>query len=170
MPPPPLFCERLWPPWWAWPLAAGAPAMLGVAYGYAVAPWVGWLVCASVAAIVALAMVSTAPVIKVTNAGLLAKRAFLGSEYLGTATTLDREEAKLLRGVTADARAFTVLRGWLPTAVRLDVADPRDPTPYWYLSTKDPAGLADALNQVRRARAPADMEGFDDGAPASQEE
>jgi hypothetical protein len=141
-----------------------------VAYGYAISPAVGWLVAAVFSGVVILALVSTAPTITVTAAGVRAKRAYLESEFCGPATTLDKEQAKRLRGVRADARAFSVLRGWLPEAVRLNVNDPRDPTPYWYLSTKAPDRLAQALNQVRRAGDPDDVEGFSNGTPASRED
>jgi len=144
--------------------------MLGVAYGYAISSQIGLLVAVFLAAVLTVAMVTTAPVIEVTPAGVLAKRAFLPAEYFGSATALDPREAKVLRGVGADARGFTVLRGWLTAAVRLEVADDLDPTPYWYLSTAQPDALAAALNQVRRASNPIDVEGFENGAPATQEE
>jgi Protein of unknown function (DUF3093) len=164
------FQERLWPPWWAWPLGGIAPFMLGVAYGYAISATVGWLVAAVLSAMVTLALVTTTPTIEVSADGVRAKRAYLEIEYCGPAAALDDDQARHLRGVDADARAFSVLRGWLSGAVRLEVADPRDPTPYWYLSTKNPDGLAQAINQVRRAAGHAHVEGFNDDAPASRED
>jgi DUF3093 family protein len=68
---------------------------------------------------------------------------------LGVAAPLDRGQAHALRGVRADARAPLVLRGYVPAAVRVDVADPRDPAPYWYVSTRHPHELAAALNAAR---------------------
>jgi len=159
-----LYRERLWAPWWAWPVAGIGPVMLGVAYGHAISPLVGWLVAAAMIALIVPALAGTAPVLEVDEDGLKAGRAFLEAEYFGEATALDPTQARRLRGVEADGRAYVVLRGWLSTAVRLEVADDRDPTPYWYLSTKNPQGLASALNQARRAGATAPMEGFDSEA------
>jgi DUF3093 family protein len=39
-----------------------------------------------------------------------------------------------------------LLRSYVPTAVRVDVTDPADPTPYLYLSTRRPEKLAKALS------------------------
>ena len=68
---------------------------------------------------------------------------------VGAVTPLDPEAAEALRGPKADARAYLVLRGWIRTAVRVEVADPADPAPYWYVSTRRPEELAAALAEVR---------------------
>lgn len=44
-----------------------------------------------------------------------------------------------------------LLRGYVPRAVRVEVTDPADPTPYVYLSTRDPEGLAAAIRRAREA-------------------
>jgi hypothetical protein len=44
-----------------------------------------------------------------------------------------------------------LLRSYVPTAVRIEITDPEDPTPYVYLSTRDPQALAAALTAVRAA-------------------
>jgi hypothetical protein len=65
---------------------------------------------------------------------------------LGAATALDAEAARRLRTTEADARAFMLLRGYVRTAVRVDVTDPEDPTPYLYLSTRRPDKLVKVLS------------------------
>jgi hypothetical protein len=45
-----------------------------------------------------------------------------------------------------------LLRSYVPTALKVDVTDPADPTPYLYLSTRSPKRLAEALESVRAAR------------------
>jgi hypothetical protein len=69
--------------------------------------------------------------------------------YIGAVSPLDADQARLLRGVRADARAPLVLRGYLPLAVRVDVQDPAQPVPYWYVSTRRPHALAAALRAAR---------------------
>lgn len=64
---------------------------------------------------------------------------------------LDAEEARAWRTYKADARAFMLLRGYVETAVRVEVTDPDDPTPYVYLSTRNPQGLAAALSTIPAA-------------------
>jgi hypothetical protein len=122
---------------------------LGVAYGYATTATVGWLVGAILSVAVVLALIRAAASIVVEQGHLRAGRAILESEYLGTATALDRAAARRQRGVDADGRAFAVVRGWVTTGVRVDVDDARDPTPYWYLSTRRPEALAAAITLAR---------------------
>lgn len=64
---------------------------------------------------------------------------------------LDAEDAYAWRTHKADARAFMLLRSYVGTAVRVEVTDPQDPTPYVFLSTRDPKGLAAALTAVPAA-------------------
>jgi hypothetical protein len=47
-----------------------------------------------------------------------------------------------------------LLRSYVPTALKVEVTDPADPTPYVYLSTRSPQRLADALAAGARASAP----------------
>ena len=44
-----------------------------------------------------------------------------------------------------DARAYLCIRGWIPTGIRVAVADPQDPTPYWLVSTRRPEELLTAF-------------------------
>jgi hypothetical protein len=150
-----LFRERLWAPWWAWPAAISWPVALGVAYGYATTATIGLLVGVLLSAAVAVALIRAAALIVVDQGQLRAGRAILEAEYLGKPSPLDRAAARRLRGVDADGRAFAVVRGWVATAVRVDVDDSRDPTPYWYLSTRRPEALTTAIALAREhARIP----------------
>lgn len=74
-----------------------------------------------------------------------AGRAAIPVAHLGRATALDAEATRRLAGVDADARAYLLLRPYLKQAVRVDIDDPADPTPYWLVSTRRPEQLAAAL-------------------------
>ena len=74
-----------------------------------------------------------------------AGRASIPVALLGQVTPLDAEATRRTAGVDADARAFLLLRPYLKRAVRVEVADPADPTPYWLVSTRRPDQLAAAL-------------------------
>ena len=65
--------------------------------------------------------------------------------HLGTASTLDPEAARRLAGPDADARAYLLLRPYLKRAVRVEILDPADPTPYWLVATRRPETLVSAL-------------------------
>ncbi|MCX5302739.1 DUF3093 domain-containing protein [Streptomyces sp. NBC_00160] len=64
---------------------------------------------------------------------------------LGEVEVLQGEEARAWRTYKADMRAFTVMRSYIPTAVRIDNTDPDDPTPYVFVSTRAPQDLATAI-------------------------
>jgi len=87
----------------------------------------------------------------VDEAGLHTQGQVLPRAAIGPAAPLDREQARALCGPRADARAALLIRGYVPTGVRVDVADPREPAPYWFVSSRRPHELAAALNSVRQA-------------------
>lgn len=71
------------------------------------------------------------------------------------ATPLDVEGTRRALGPAADPAAHVVLRGWIRTAVLIRVRG-TGPTPYWLVSSRDPAALAAALRtQSTRAIATA---------------
>lgn len=76
---------------------------------------------------------------------LTAGRARLPRCFVGEVTELDRETTRQLLGAKADARAYLLTRPYVATAVRVELTDPADPTPYWVVATRHPARLAAAL-------------------------
>ncbi|TJZ49698.1 DUF3093 domain-containing protein [Streptomyces piniterrae] len=102
------------------------------------------------AALAAVAVSSYGSVrIRVVGGALVAGDAKIPVAVLGEARALDAEEALAWRTHKADARAFLLLRSYIPTAVRVEIDDPSDPTPYAYLSTREPERLVAALTAVR---------------------
>lgn len=93
------------------------------------------------------AFVHLAATIDVTSAGLTAGRAHVECGVLGRATAHEGDDAGFERGPGLDARAFLLLRGWLPGVVKVTLDDPADPTPYWLISTRHPQRLAAAINE-----------------------
>ena len=143
--------ERLSAPWYLWAIASVIVATLGLAVGYPLG-WPAGVAAAAVAeGIVAWVLVSAAATVSVEPTALVAGRARLDYDCMGAVTPLDAAAAALLRGREADTRAYLLLRPWVQTAVRVDVDDADDPAPYWYVSTRDPAALATALEAARGA-------------------
>ncbi len=83
--------------------------------------------------------------VRVVAGALVAGEAKVPLEALGEAVALDPEEALAWRRHKADTRAFMLLRSYVATAVKVEVTDPGDPTPYLYLSTRQPQALLTAL-------------------------
>ncbi|MGW8377246.1 DUF3093 domain-containing protein [Streptomyces sp. ODS28] len=91
--------------------------------------------------------------VRVVAGSLVAGDARIPVRALGEAHVLDEEEARAWRSFKADPRAHMVLRAYVPTAVRVEITDPEDPTPYVYVSTRDPERLVEALGAAREAAA-----------------
>lgn len=74
-----------------------------------------------------------------------AGRARIEARHLGAAAALDATRTRDLAGPDADARAYLLLRPYLKRAVRVEIVDAADPTPYWLVSSRHPDALARAL-------------------------
>jgi hypothetical protein len=136
--------ERLWPaPWVFIATALVIPASLLVFLPISLPVGVG-VAAALYAAVVGVLLVTTAT-IEVTEAGFRAGRARMPRSVVGGAQAFQGDEATAERGVRLDARAWLLLRGWIPGVVRVEVDDVNDPTPYWLISSRQPERLAAAL-------------------------
>ncbi|MFE4588898.1 DUF3093 domain-containing protein [Streptomyces laurentii] len=145
----PAYDERLTAPgsWWVIVFLFGLSGGL-IMLPLGTVPMLGGLI---VAAALAASMVSSygSARIRVVAGSLVAGDARIPAAALGTPEVLDAEEARAWRTHRADLRAFMVMRSYVPRAVRVEVTDPSDPTPYVYLSSRDPEALAAALEAAR---------------------
>ncbi|MEU3722549.1 DUF3093 domain-containing protein [Streptomyces sp. NPDC031705] len=91
--------------------------------------------------------------VRVVGGALAAGDARIPVAALGEPEVLEAEEARAWRTYKADPRAFMLMRSYVPTAVRVEVTDPADPTPYVYVSTREPQALAAAVRAAKSARA-----------------
>ncbi|GAA0475869.1 DUF3093 domain-containing protein [Streptomyces olivaceiscleroticus] len=141
--------ERLTAPrsWWVIAVAVGvACALMLLPLG--TLPMLGGLVGGAALAAVLVSAYGSAR-IRIVGGALIAGDAKIPAEALGETHVLDAEEARAWRTYKADTRAFMVMRSYIPTAVRVEVTDPADPTPYVYLSTRHPEELSAALAAIR---------------------
>jgi hypothetical protein len=74
-------------------------------------------------------------------------RAHIDIKYLGAITILDAPAMRLLRTRDADPAAYLAIRFWIPTGLKIAVVDPRDPTPYWLITSKRGEEIAALLNK-----------------------
>ncbi|MFF3314001.1 DUF3093 domain-containing protein [Streptomyces sp. NPDC003035] len=145
----PRFDERLTAPrsWWVITALLGLSGGL-VMFPLGTVPTLGGLIVAAALAAVVVSSYGSAR-IRVVAGSLVAGDARIPVTALGAPEVLDAEEARAWRTFKADPRAFMLLRSYVPRAVRIEVTDPADPTPYVYLSSRDPEGLAAALEAAR---------------------
>lgn len=140
--------ERLWPGPMGWVGLVGLGALLGVVLlPLRVGPA---LVVGAAGVVIALvAGVLSAPRVEVVGGRLRAGPAQIPLALLGAARALTGGELRAALGPELDARAYVCLRGWVRSAVRVELADPADPTPYWIVSTRRPAALLATLADGR---------------------
>ncbi|GIG20514.1 membrane protein [Cellulomonas chitinilytica] len=140
----PAYSERLWPGALAWVLLGVVAVMVGIAL-VPVDATAGAAVAALTVAVGTVALLRTSPVVEVSGGMLRAGSARIPLALLGDARALDAVATRAELGPRLDARAHLCHRGWVPTAVRVEVHDPRDPTPYWVVSSRRPAELVAAV-------------------------
>lgn len=149
----PEYDERLAVPlrWWAQGTMLVATLWLTVVV--AVPGPTAWVVTALALGLLALALFwyGDARVI-VRDGWFKAGRARIEAEHVGEVAALDAAQTRLVAGRDADARAYLLLRPYVHRAVRVEVVDPADPTPYWLVSSRNPEALADALAALPRSR------------------
>jgi hypothetical protein len=144
----PLYRERVWPaPWVVISLALVLPASMLVFLP------INWLVGIGTGVVLygglIVLLILGSPVLEVTERGFAAGRAMLPVEHIGDARGFSKADATRERGPALDARAWLLIRGWVDPVVRVEVADDRDPVPYWLVSTRRPDELVAALTTVR---------------------
>lgn len=87
----------------------------------------------------------TALVIHMDESFLYVGQAKIERTYIGSAIALNNAELKLIRTRDADPSAYLAIRFWASKAVKVEVSDNRDATPYWLISSKNPQRLVEAL-------------------------
>jgi hypothetical protein len=153
MPEPAAYDERLGVPlrWWA--LATMFLASVLLAFLVATPVWLALAGTGVLVAMVVAVFVSYGGAhVSVRDEVLTAGRARIPVRLLGGVEALDARSTRLLAGREADARAYLLIRPYLREAVRVDIADPADPAPYWLLATRHPDRLVAALDTARARR------------------
>jgi hypothetical protein len=141
--------ERLGVPLRWWVQGTMLVASLWLAVVVALPLVAAWTISAVAMALLALGLLAFGSArISVRDGVLRAGRAHIAVSHLGTVTALDAEETRRTAGRDADARAYLLLRPYLKRAVRVQIEDPQDPTPYWLVSTRHPHELARVLTAI----------------------
>jgi hypothetical protein len=133
----PSYHEHLSVPATWWLVGAGLAATVWWIFVLATPMWVAVAAAAVVGAAIAAGLVQYgSAAVEVSNVHLRAGAARLPLVHGGDVTVLDAAQTRALHGPEADARAFFLVRPYIGTAVRVEVLDPRDPTPYWLVGTR----------------------------------
>ena len=140
------YSERLGVPLRWWVQGTMLVASLWLALVVAVPGVTPWVVTGAALVLLAAALVSYGSArLRVEDGVLHAGRAHIEVGLVGEVQALDADQTRRAAGVEADARAYLLLRPYLKRAVKVQLDDPADPTPYWLLSTRHPDRLAATL-------------------------
>lgn len=147
------YAERLTVPLRWWVQGTMLVASLWLAVLAATPEVIAWTVTA-VAMLLLIGLLGSygRPRVSVDSTTFRAGRAHIPLELIGDVTALDAEGVRRQAGVDADARAYLLLRPYIKRGVRVDIADPTDPTPYWLVSSRRPEELVSALEAGRVRR------------------
>jgi hypothetical protein len=143
------FSERLYVPWWGWPLPLAAAALLAaeVHMGYpGVRAWLPYLITVP-AVLLFMAWLSRVR-IELRDTELWVGDAHLPVEFVGEVEVLRGAAKRRALGPELDPQAFVVHRGWVGSALRVELTDPQDPTPYWVFSARSADRLAELLRNA----------------------
>jgi hypothetical protein len=141
--------ERLGVPLRWWVQGVMLLATFWLAFVVSTPGLVAWGATAVLVALMAMVFTAYGSVrVSVRDGVLRAGRARIEGRHLGAVTALDADATRRTAGREADARAYLLLRPYLKRAVRVEIADPADPTPYWLVSSRHPEALAEAIGSL----------------------
>lgn len=142
----PDYTERLWVPWWWWPLGVFVAGLLAaeVHMGYpGVRAWLPYLLLIPVA-VIALLRLGTLRV-SVGNGEFRVGEAHIPVSLIARSAPVPASAKRAALGRQLDPAAYVQHRPWVPAMVLLVLDDPEDPTPYWLVSTRHPERVLTAL-------------------------
>lgn len=139
-----LYVERLYP-------SKGLVAAYLLAFPMvllAAAPF-GWSLASILASVVTVSVLvaSTllAPLVVVDEHRLMAGHIAIPIAALGEVKVLRDDQLRLELGPNLNSQAQRVIRGEIKSALKIEISDESDPTPYLIISTRNPEELGSAL-------------------------
>lgn len=142
--------ERLWVPWWWWPLGFALAALIAIEVNQGVRALPDWLPFVTLFAVAAGALLWLGRVeIRVTAGSdgveLWAADAHLPVSVITRSAEIARTAKSAALGRQLDPAAFVLHRAWIGPMILLVLDDPDDPTPYWLVSCRHPERVLSAL-------------------------
>jgi Protein of unknown function (DUF3093) len=142
--------ERLRTPWWWYPIALMAAAILAAEFHIADETLTDWIpYCALLPFAVAVVWWLGRSELAIEGGELRIRHAHLPLRYISEAISLDSTTVRRVVGRDGDPLAFVSIRPWIGPGVQVLVDDPDDPTPYWVVSTRSPGRVVQLLRAGR---------------------
>lgn len=142
--------ERLWVPWWWWPLGFTLAAIIAFEVNMGIRALPDWLPFATLFAVATGVLLWLGRVEVRVTAGdggveLWAGDAHLPVTVVARSAEIARSAKSAALGRQLDPAAYVVHRAWIGPMVLLVLDDPDDPTPYWLVSCRHPERVLSAL-------------------------
>lgn len=142
--------ERLWVPWWWWPLAFALAGLIAFEVNLGLAPKPSWLPFATLFAVAAGALLWLGRIeIRVTvgdsGVELWASEAHLPVTVITRSAAVAPAAKSAALGRQLDPAAYVLHRAWVGPMILVVLDDPDDPTPYWLVSCRHPDRVLSAL-------------------------
>ncbi|BBX74146.1 DUF3093 domain-containing protein [Mycobacterium shinjukuense] len=142
--------ERLWVPWWWWPLGLALAALIAMEVNQGVPALPDWLPFATLFIVAAATLLWLGRVeIRVVAVGgvveLWAADAHLPVTVIARSAEIARTAKSAALGRQLDPAAFVLHRAWVGPMILVVLDDPDDPTPYWLVSCRHPERALSAL-------------------------
>jgi hypothetical protein len=144
------YSERLWVPWWWWPLGFALAALIAVEVNMGVPSLPHWIPFVALFAVAAGALLWLGRIevrVATGDSGveLWAGEAHLPVSVISRSADIPRSAKSAALGRQLDPAAYVVHRGWVGPMVLVVLDDTDDPTPYWLVSTRHPERVLSAL-------------------------
>lgn len=141
--------ERLWVPFWWWPLGFVLAGLIAFEVNLGIAVLPDWLPYATLLPVAAGVLLWLGRVeIRVTAGAaieLWAGEAHLPVTVIARSAEIPRTAKSAALGRQLDPAAFVLHRAWIGPMILLVLDDPDDPTPYWLVSCRHPQRVLSAL-------------------------
>jgi hypothetical protein len=143
--------ERLWVPWWWWPLAFALAGLIAVEVnmgaGAALPSWAPFatLFTVAVGTLLWLGRVEIQVIAGGGGVELWAGQAHLPVTAIARSAEIPRSAKSAALGRQLDPAAYVLHRAWVGPMVLVVLDDPDDPTPYWLVSCRHPERVLSAL-------------------------
>ncbi|MEO8814310.1 MAG: DUF3093 domain-containing protein [Mycobacterium sp.] len=142
--------ERLWAPWWWWPLGFIAAALMAYEVHLGLRNLPGWVPFTALFAVAAAALLWLGRIeVRVTDDNghieLWAGDAHLPATVIARSAEVPHSAKSAALGRQLDPAAYVMHRGWVGPMVLVVLDDPDDPTPYWLVSCRHPQRMLSAL-------------------------
>lgn len=142
-----MYLEKVYPPPISWFLTLIFGLAIGLVLGAPFGVVVGLIGGLLAAGLVSFSLWRSTFEISIDDEMFVADGNEIPRAHITLCTPLDRAATRSTLGPKADPAALIIMRGWVHTAVKIDISDAEKRRPYIFVSTRQSDTIADLLNK-----------------------